>query len=207
MAFLELGARTDTSITLRLAGLSNPATSTYYEYIAISKMTSPSVTNPIWGSVNYSDGNGYYTANVTFSGLTPGTSYDFRGDATPVGSYMRSEYGVFSTTASRPSNYSWANLKSSEGQYNLTPAEWNGFLNKINEFRSFKNLPAYSFDRAIYSAGIDQYVVPSANSFNSARNAIADMGPTVSLPGYASSGQIITSYNLNRIKDSLNSIQ
>lgn len=207
MAFLELGARTESSITLRLAGLSNPATSSYYDYIAISKMTTPSETNAIWGSVNYSDGNGYYTANVTFSGLSPGTSYDFRGDATPTGSYMRSYYGVFSTTKSRPNNFSWTNNKSSENAYNLTPSEWNGFLDKVNEFRSFKGLAAYSFDRSILSAGINQYVVPSANSFNSARNAISEMSPSVSLPGYASSGEIITGYHLNQIKDSLNSIQ
>lgn len=207
MAFLELGARTESSITLRLAGLSNPATSSSYDYIAISKMTSPTETNPIWGSVNYSDGNGYYTANVTFSGLSPGTSYDFRGDATPTGSYMRSYYGVFSTTNNRPNNFSWTNIKSSEAAYNLTPAEWNAFLNKVNEFRTFKNLAAYSFDRTIIAAGINQYVVPTANSFNSARNAISDMNPSVSLPGFASSGETITAYHLNRIKDSLNSIQ
>lgn len=111
--FLEFIGSTETSITLRLAGLGNPATSSYYSYIAISKTTSPTETQAIWGSVNYSDGNGYYTANVTFYGLSPGTSYSFRGDATPNGSFMRSEYGTFSTSSppnpGTPSISLWSN--------------------------------------------------------------------------------------------------
>jgi hypothetical protein len=145
----------------------------------------------------------------TFGGLTPGNSYSFYAEATPTGSTARripdSGFDVFATK-NPPAKFAWTNAKSAGAMYNLTAAEWGAFLDKINEFRVYKGLTTYTFSRGISSGAITSYIVPTANSFNTAINAINGMSPTISTPAYVSSGDIITAYQLNRMRDALNSI-
>lgn len=146
----------------------------------------------------------------TFAGLSPNTSYSFYAEATPTGSTMRripdSGFDVFTTSPARPSNFSWTYAKSAGDMYNLTYAEWDAFLTKINVFRQYKGLTTITFNRSLSSGAISTYVVPTASSFNTAINAIDAMSPSITTPAYVSSGDIITAYQLNRMRDALNSI-
>lgn len=112
----------------------------------------------------------------------------------------------FTLAMPRPSNFSWTNTKASEGIYNLTESEWNGFLNRINDFRAYKGLGAYSFNRTVTSGILNSYVVPSASSYNAAINAITTMSPSSALPSYVGSGQMIYAYHFTQLRDALNSI-
>jgi hypothetical protein len=106
----------------------------------------------------------------------------------------------------RPANFIWTYSKASGGQYNLTPQEWNALLNKINEFREYKGFIPFDFNRTITNGAINSYVVPSAAAFNSAVNGINSLSPTLSPPAQVNSGSIVTANQLNRLRDSLNSV-
>ncbi len=163
MPQLDLMDTTDTSITLRLGGLGNPATSSYYSYIAISKTTSPSETTQIWGSVSYGSSGNYYTANVTFYGLNPGTSYSFRGDATPNGSTMRSFYGTFSTTGSQADTTSpTVSITNYNGANNIT-ISWSAYDNVA--LRSSNTYALYISGRDNSNLSFVQYVGLGTSSY------------------------------------------
>lgn len=111
----------------------------------------------------------------------------------------------------RPSDWSWSvTLSGDIGTINWTTkkvtlpisaTEWNDFTDKINQFRLYKSLTAYSFSSA--STGSDAL----DSQINQARLAIDEMVPPTSVPSSVSKGGDVTSYTFNRLRDSLNSIQ
>lgn len=113
---------------------------------------------------------------------------------------------TFTFTRPRPSNFNWTNSKTSGGMYNLTSSEWNSFLDKINEFRSYKGLTQVSFNRNISSGTINSYIVPTASSFNGAINIINTLSPSSSPPSTVSTGTIINANHFNQIRNALNSV-
>lgn len=128
--------------------------------------------------------------------------YVYDTDGNSFGGDLRS--GTFSRT--RPTNFSWSNIKSSGTIYNLTSTEWGNFLDKVNEFRAYKGLVLRDFNRNITGGLINTYVVPTASSYNSAINAVNDMTPSTTTPSSVNTGDIITAYHFTRIRDALNSI-
>jgi hypothetical protein len=82
--------------------------------------------------------------------------------------------------------------------------EWNNFTQRINAFRNYKSLSAYSFTTVYAGDGV------SATVYNQARNAINDLsayftgGNTV--PSTVSSGAKIQAIHFTKLRDALNSI-
>lgn len=181
----DKGLRTYDTFALYVSGAddSNLQFETYtngYDYT----FTSDGYGNPL-------KANSVYLVRVVVVDNNNQTSYDDR---------------YITYTTSRPQNFSWANSKSIGSPYNLTSTEWNSLLDKINEFREYKGFTPFSFNRNISNGKINNYVVPTASSFNAAINGINSMSPTVSPPSSVYSGQNITANHFNRLRDSLNSI-
>lgn len=82
----------------------------------------------------------------------------------------------------------------------VSAAEWNDFASRIDSFRKYKGLGSYGFTTA--SSGGDFYYW----IFNQAVNGISAMSPPTPPPSTVSSGQTVTAYMLNGLRDSLNSI-
>lgn len=108
-------------------------------------------------------------------------------------------------TKPRPNQFNWTYPKTQNGMYNLSYNEWDSLLDKVNEFRAYRGLVIRDFNRSLIPGSLS-YVEPTASLFNSVRNAINDCVPSVSVPSSVGSGQIITANLLNRLRDSLNSI-
>lgn len=118
------------------------------------------------------------------------------------GSFTASRSVIFSRP--RPTNFNWDNAKTQSGQYNLTVTEWRGLLDTINLFRAYKGLAVSTFNHTISGSGATSYIVPSANSYNAARNSTSDMNS--SAPGSVFSNGIITAAELNDLRTALNNI-
>ena len=155
-------------------------------------------------------GNGTYTSNTYYSFLTDGEGKQFvNGAKYYVRVYAYDNANNISRFASvqityvqaRPPNWEWHTPKISGNTFSLTANEWNSFCTKINQFRQYKNKSTYNFTTA--TSGGDFY----AYMFNEARNAINEMSPPTSVPSIKYSGDIIYANDLNRLRDSLNSIQ
>lgn len=111
-----------------------------------------------------------------------------------------------SFTRPRPANFNWTVAKTTGGQYNLTYSEWNGLLDKIDDFRAYKGLSQANFNRSLVSGALNSVVMPRASSFNAAVNMLNTMSPTIAAPSLVNSGQRITASQLNALRNSLNSI-
>lgn len=120
-------------------------------------------------------------------------------------SFGASNSTVFSRP--RPANFNWDAAKTTGGTYNLTYSEWNGLLDKINEFRAYKGLSQITtFNKTTTSGALSNIVAPSATSFNAAINGINTMAKTIATPSAVSTGDKITADKLNTLRNSLNSI-
>lgn len=102
----------------------------------------------------------------------------------------------------RPSNWSWATSKVAGSTFNITATEWNNFCTRINEFRRYKLGLGndYTFTTAYKGNAF------TAAMYNQARNAINVMNPSTSIPVYRNKGDTIYASDINRLRDSLNSI-
>lgn len=127
-----------------------------------------------------------------------GTTYRFTKILTQTNS-SSDEYYPY--TKNRPSNWQWYTSKVSGGTFSLTANEWNNFCANINKFRKYKNKSTYNFTTATSGGVFYAYM------FNEARNAINEMSPPTSVPSAKYSGDTIYANDLNRLRDSLNSIQ
>lgn len=119
-------------------------------------------------------------------------------------SFGASSSAVFSRP--RPASFNWNSAKTTGGTYNLTYSEWNGLLDKINEFRAYKGLAQLSYSRTVTSGAISGIVAPTASSFNAAINGINSMPRTIAPPAQVGVGASITADRLNDLRNSLNSI-
>jgi hypothetical protein len=142
---------------------------------------------------------------VVWTNLLPGKSYQFSAVSylSVNGVILNSSASVvFVTTnvADRPNNFHWTTPKhSGDPATTLTAAEWNTFINRINEFRVYKGLVSYNFTNA-YSGNYF-----TAAMFNQARNAIADMNLT-NLPGVKNRGDFVYASQLNALVSCLNEV-
>ncbi|OXS77968.1 fibronectin type III domain-containing protein [Domibacillus enclensis] len=135
------------------------------------------------------------------TGLQPSTDYQFR-----VRGYQGSSYGAWSsavpgrTLSNIPTAFNWTYAKVQGGEYNLKAQEWNALGSKINQFREYKGLSNYPFSTAYVNA------IFYASYYNEVRAAINDMGPVTSIPAIRYAGDDVTAAVLNRLRDSLNSL-
>jgi hypothetical protein len=144
------------------------------------------------------------TTAGTVSGLVKGTQYDFRVKATVNETGYVTGYSatVIATPGVRPSNWAWTTPKVSGADFSMTAAGWNSFTQRINDFRSYKNLVAYSFTTVVSGGTL------LASIFNQARNAINDLpdkSVTLTVPVVVSGDAVMASY-FNNMRDSINSI-
>lgn len=140
---------------------------------------------------------------VTWTNLTAGVTYKFNAHTkyTYNNTDLSSVYwsnDLYVTTSARPQNFAWDIPKVSGGAW-PTAAEWNGLTARINEFRSYKGLSAYSFTTGYSGNPL------TAAMFNQARNAIADMS-TTGLPGVKNAGEMLYASDLNALVSCLNAI-
>ena len=143
-----------------------------------------------------------YTISTDRNGnpLSPNVTYPIR-----VGVYDKSgNYGYadryVKVTRTRPNNFSWSLPKNSRGDANLTMNEWNDLLERINAFRYYKGLAHATFTTAQRGQSL------TATQFNEAANIIDTLSPTTSVPARVATGQDIQAAQLNRLRDSLNSV-
>lgn len=132
-----------------------------------------------------------------------GQRYTFRAR-----SYFNTLYSPYSNVVAlqnnRPENFSWNRPKVKNEAFNLTASEWNNFTWCIDQFRQYKGKTTYGFTSAESGSPFYAYM------FNQAVNAINDiisLSPSTALPPTKQKGDIISAADLNRLKDSLNSIQ
>ncbi|MFD0587838.1 hypothetical protein ACFQZE_07470 [Paenibacillus sp. GCM10027627] len=140
---------------------------------------------------------------VQWLNMPAGTNNKFRA---------RSEYsGLYSPYSNeivlqnlRPENFSWTNVKQANQPFNVLASEWNGLTTRINDFRVYRGKTAYGFTTV--TTGNTFY----ASVFNQAVNAILGINnpsPTISPPSIKQSGNTITAADINRLRDSINSVE
>lgn len=193
-----------------------------------ARITDPDEYSYFSWSLRTADGDttlqsrGYSLArSVTFSGLTPATTYrvymSWSHSTTGEGNY---EIDYVTTqavkpTPERPANWSWSSTVRKgasvplttigEEQYEaayLTASEWNAFWDRLIEFARYKGLSVTGTPNRV-SAG-DPMLASQAND---ARTMISLLGPTVELPAEVSSGSKITAAFINGLANSLNSVE
>lgn len=145
------------------------------------------------GSYN-GDYNG--TAFRATATVTAGTTYYLY-----VCGYSGSAGYVTLTAAVRPNDWSWTSTVAQNSQIKLTAAEWNNFTARINQFRSYKGLSAYSFTTAVKNS-----TPIEAGICNQARTAIDAISGHGTLPTALVSGGTLYASFFNGLKNALNAI-
>lgn len=145
---------TATSITVKIAAISG-ATS----YHIVWRRSSAST---VIGERTVSS-----AGNVTISGLDPNTSYTFNYYG--INSAGTGEYatGVSETTLSgRPDDWVWSTsfysgkrlpVRSDKTYVILPASEWTDFQDRINEFRSYTNMPLFGFNSVSRGTKFEAY--------------------------------------------------
>ena len=220
---LVVTASSPYSVTWYVTGLSNPFNTNYYIQVVLSN--SPAVNdspNPPSGIISTMSAIPGYSSTTTPSQTTtgggafsPGNTYLLYASAQAInGRYYQAGFAYVTMPSIRPNNYYWTyaginlsngawvsgNYKQSGLGFLLTAGEWNGLCSRINSFRSYKNLPTYSFT-SVSSGDYFYYWI-----FNQAVSAIAPMNPPTPPPTTVSSGNTIQASYLNQLINSLNSI-
>jgi len=153
------------------------------------------------------------TPIITLSGLSPNTYYDI----TAIIWYTAVEGGSYSyvsitnsaiTSAARPSFFYWTYAKTQGNTFNLTAAEWNGFMDNINLVRAYKGLFTVSYTTAITGNAFTAAMYNQAYSaVNGMYNYMTTMGQAyINATSVMSSGDIITANSLNYLQLSLNTV-
>lgn len=155
---------------------------------------------------------------ITFSGLTPETTYNVEcriryyvnGSLSTEWVYLD---GVVteSQSSTRPDYFEWGAPKISGGTFNITADEWCGLLNNINNVRVYKGYSEISSTSD--SSAIARFYYPSkgdkmlASMYNQCIYAFEDMG----LLDYSSyrvlKGNPITADAINFLRDTINSVE
>jgi hypothetical protein len=150
-----------------------------------------------------------YTNNYSYTFATDGT-----GAAFQVGKVYLVQIGVYDNagqssiaqryvtfTKTRPANFAWTIVKNKTDPPVLLTTEWNDLLDKINEFRAYKGLSQITtFIRASSNE------VFTAEQFNQAVNIINTLSPPVLPPVTVAKDSVMSSSQLNGLRDSLNSV-
>ena len=100
----------------------------------------------------------------------------------------------------RPSSWQWTSTVSVGSPFMISAQEWRNFCDRINAFRAFKGLGAYSFSNVSSGQAV------SATIVNQARTAINAVSTHGTLPPQIVSGDTITAYVFNQLRIALNAI-
>lgn len=149
------------------------------------------------------DPSGNGNVSGTLYGLDYDSWYTFWCRGYSINSYVKTGLSSpvrYKTATLRPGNFAWTNSKTSGGNFNLTASEWNSLTSRINAFRTYKGLSSYGFTTAITNNNFQEFY------YTQARTAINAMSPPTPVPPIRSTGDIIYASDLNRLRDSLNSI-
>lgn len=174
------------SVTMYASASDNKGVSGFYFYLDGNLVGSTS-----------SSGSTYYT----FRNLSGNTTYSFGVKAYDINGNVTGLYVSYQTTLKpRPATFSWDSSKTYGATFNLTASEWNRLTSNINQVRSYKGYTSYSFSYA-YSGNAF-----TADMYNQAVYAISSMSPPTSVPYTRSKGDTIQAYDINRLRDSINSV-
>lgn len=183
-------SNTNTSVTFNVSGLksgdsvrlyvrydSSSTTVVDFYYTATGTTLSRTFTIPSKSS---------YAANCNVNDSWLGAKYFTTGSDTP--------------SKTRPSNWYWSTTPVSGNTMRMSANEWNSFCKRINEFRDYKNVGAYSFTTV--SSG-QKMMAWQANEARTAINGISGHG---TLPASAVSGTSVTAYFFTQLASALNAI-
>ena len=192
--------------TLSLPKLPTPTLDTTQ---TVKTGNSISVTiNPVTGATTYYARINGGTAQsstgrtFTFSGLQPNTQYFIEIKVGGTG-YEDSNWAGYYATTLAAELWEWHYPKTSGSGFNVTPAEWLAFCNKINEVRVAKGLSAYSFTTS--TTYIDKDKPFYAWIWLEAANAINQInGQVASACLNVNSGDIIYPWYFDNLKTALN---
>lgn len=175
----------ENSVTMYVAASDDEFISGYWFYLNGSSVSTTS------------EGNGRYT----FYNLKPNTSYTF-GVKVYDGDGAQSSLSSYSATTkkNRPDEFVWDNGKYSGYAFNVTANEWTRLCTRVNEFRFYKGL-----SNSVFTA-VKKGDVFKASHYKELVNAIKAMSPPTSVPNIREAGDTIYASDINRLKDSLNSI-
>jgi hypothetical protein len=165
----------------------------------------------ISGANNTTYGNGLYTNGSSWTFSLDGTSSAFVVNSTYTArvtaydndtpSKATATTRAVKFTRSKPSTFNWDVAKVSGNSFNLSAVEWNNLLNKVNEFRQYRGLQNVSTFTYASSGGVF-----TADMFDQAINIINTMSPATSTPALKNKGDTIYASDINKLRDSLNSI-
>ncbi|MFE8697992.1 hypothetical protein ACFYKT_16745 [Cytobacillus sp. FJAT-53684] len=174
------------------------STEIYFEWSSVSGATKYEVA--IYSPFSMS--REVATSYLSWGNLSPSTTYYgyVRAYSSSGGWSDWSSWTYVTTPQGKPVDFVWDSSKTSGFNFNISAAEWQKLQQKINEFRLYKELIAYNF--SVPSKGNIFY----ATHYNEVRNAIFGMNPTTTIPMYRNSKEIIYASEINRLRDSLNSI-
>ncbi|WP_410767808.1 hypothetical protein [Fontibacillus sp. BL9] len=143
------------------------------------------------------EGSGRYT----FKNLMPDTSYNF-GVKAYDGYSAQSVMSTYTmrTKKNRPVNFDWDTAKYTGSSFNVTANEWNRLCNKINEFRSYIGLTNVAF------TSVSKGTSFKASYYNELVNAIKAISPPTSAPNVRDAGDTVYASDINKLRESLNSI-
>lgn len=146
--------------------------------------------------------NNGVVANYMFTNLSPNTQYLIEIKVGGTG-YEDSDWVGYYATTLEAVLWEWHYAKTSGIGFNVTPAEWLAFCNKINEVRVAKGLSAYSFTTSSTYIGKDKPFY--AWIWLQAANAINDLGTGVASACLSvNSGDIIYPWYFDNLKTALN---
>lgn len=154
------------------------------------------------GQINTASGSFAFTSDGLGNPILPSTLYRFYFQVYD-NQFNLAIVDRTTTTAAptRPSNFAWTTAKVSGQPFNLTASEWTALANAVRAFRAYKSVAPYSFSNTGFTG-----IVFTAIHFNEMRSAIAGMSPPTSAPASVAALSPITALQLNRLRDSLNSI-
>lgn len=165
-----------------------------------------------WSSATTVYKNASNQGSYTFQGLTEGIAYTVGVRALDNDSRTSTLVTQPATTSSNKptSGFDWTNgtYNSATGKtdkvagstFNLTATEWTNLQTKVNQYRSWKKLSAYPFTSVSSGTTFEAFL------FNQVRNAINDMSPPTAVPATKSTDDDVLASDLNRLRDSLNSL-
>lgn len=159
-------------------------------------------------SLTSSKGVVYSSSSGNYKFTTDRNGYSFKAGTYYVGvvafdkslNYSDIMTNYITITNPKPASFSWSTSKVSKGNFNITATEWNSFTKRINDFRNYKNLSAYSFTTAYSGSNF------TASMYNQTRDAMVNMASSYSLPPYRYTNDEVKASEINQLVSYLNNI-